>query len=477
MKKHALILVFSFLAILWSAAPARASTSFLVNSTADKVDLSPGDGVCHTKLNTCTLRAAIQEANALGGAVTIQLDAATYTLKRVGPGEDNAALGDLDLKGNLKIVGHGQTQTIIQGKVGWNDGIFSVLSGKATLIKLKIQKGNATIGGGVFVAAGGNAKLKKSAVAKNVVGADGGGIYNAGVLSIVSSLVKNNKAPDFTGGGIFNKGGLTLTRTTITNNQADLGGGIYNAAAGGISMTASSVSANHATQGSGGGIFNDGLLTIDSSLVSANHASDSGGGLYSDDTLTMTNSTITGNDAINFGGGVAVRTLVLNGSPRSPSASTNLYYDTIVENQADKNGDGPGTGGGISGDNFSSVNLESSILALNTFGAQFGTSPDCGGTVHSNDYNLIQSTTGCTITGATGHNITGADPKISALAGNGGATKTRALRVGSPAIDWIPSGMGKCFNPIKTDQRGYSRPQDGDHIGGAACDIGAYEVQ
>jgi CSLREA domain-containing protein len=46
---------------------------FTVNSNSDLSDSKPGDGVCHTgaAVPTCTLRAAIQEANALAGAVAV----------------------------------------------------------------------------------------------------------------------------------------------------------------------------------------------------------------------------------------------------------------------------------------------------------------------------------------------------------------------------------------------------------------------
>src|SRR5581483_8003737 len=40
-------------------------TSFTVNSLADAGDATPGDGVCNDGTGNCTLRAAIQEANAV----------------------------------------------------------------------------------------------------------------------------------------------------------------------------------------------------------------------------------------------------------------------------------------------------------------------------------------------------------------------------------------------------------------------------
>src|SRR5437867_11074046 len=80
------------------AGPTRAAT-FNVNSTTDAVDATPGDGACATAGPTpvCTLRAAIQEANALRGADVINLPAGTYTLTIPGRGEDHAATGDLDI--------------------------------------------------------------------------------------------------------------------------------------------------------------------------------------------------------------------------------------------------------------------------------------------------------------------------------------------------------------------------------------------
>ena len=59
--------------------------TFDVNDTTDAVDDNPGDGVCHTAANTCTLRAAIQEANAWPGPDAIRLPAGIYNLTITGP--------------------------------------------------------------------------------------------------------------------------------------------------------------------------------------------------------------------------------------------------------------------------------------------------------------------------------------------------------------------------------------------------------
>ncbi len=47
---------------------------FTVNSTGEEVDAVPGDAACLTAVATCTLRAAIQEANALAGADSIHFN-------------------------------------------------------------------------------------------------------------------------------------------------------------------------------------------------------------------------------------------------------------------------------------------------------------------------------------------------------------------------------------------------------------------
>src|SRR6266478_3035039 len=63
----------------WAFARAEAAT-FTVNCTMDDVDAAPGDGICSTATGACTLRAAIQETNALPGPDSIMLPAGSYTL-------------------------------------------------------------------------------------------------------------------------------------------------------------------------------------------------------------------------------------------------------------------------------------------------------------------------------------------------------------------------------------------------------------
>ena len=63
--------------------------------------------MCATAGGDCTLRAALQEANALAGDDIIVLPAGAYILTIVGAGENNVATGDLDIRENLTITGAG----------------------------------------------------------------------------------------------------------------------------------------------------------------------------------------------------------------------------------------------------------------------------------------------------------------------------------------------------------------------------------
>src|SRR5262249_39929455 len=105
---------------------ARAQAApFTVNSTADAVDAHPGDGVCATPTNPCTLRAAIQETNALAGPDPTPPPACMYTLSIPDPFEDQAATGDLDITDDLTLTGAGAGSTIVDG--GQLDRVFDIV--------------------------------------------------------------------------------------------------------------------------------------------------------------------------------------------------------------------------------------------------------------------------------------------------------------------------------------------------------------
>ena len=68
-----------------SPTTVRADATFTVNNNAtDTGDFFAGDGVCETASGNgvCTLRAAVQEANALAGTDTIILPVGDFTTHR-----------------------------------------------------------------------------------------------------------------------------------------------------------------------------------------------------------------------------------------------------------------------------------------------------------------------------------------------------------------------------------------------------------
>lgn len=113
----ALLFAATLSALLPRAEPAHAAT-FQVTTTFDAPHTTPLDGNCTSTLPgaACTLRAAIQAANFLRGAHTINVPAGTYVLTLGGPDEQLAAIGDLDIvSGPVTIVGAGAAATIIDG--------------------------------------------------------------------------------------------------------------------------------------------------------------------------------------------------------------------------------------------------------------------------------------------------------------------------------------------------------------------------
>lgn len=213
------------------------ATTFIVTTNADGVDATPGDGVCATAgaAATCTLRAAIQETNALIGADSIMLPAGMYSLSVTGAGEDAAATGDLDITGDLTITGATNGQTIVSA--GGIDRVFDVIApATATLSRLTIQNGLASgidgSGGGIRTA--GTLTLNLAAIRFNIANVDGGGIAirSGGVAQLTNATVTLNGA-SARGGGIANVGGsLQLVNVTISGNSATQGGGVDNFGSG-----------------------------------------------------------------------------------------------------------------------------------------------------------------------------------------------------------------------------------------------------
>jgi len=111
------------------------------------------------------------------------------------------------------------------------------------------------------------------------------------------------------------------------------------------------------------------------------------------------------------------------------------------------------------------MTMTNSIVANSLLGG------DCGGDYLITDGGAnISSDDTCGFSPANG-SMPNTDPLLGPLQDNGGLTWTHALLWGSPAID-----AGDNAQCPPTDQRGITRPFDGNWDGLAVCDIGSFEV-
>ena len=274
----------------------------------------------------------------------------------------------------------------------------------------------------------------------------------AETISISHSKIVGNEATS-SGGGIFS--GKSLDGHQVHDREqphrhrgdGDQGGGIVNEV-GTTKVVASTLTGNHSAL-DGGAIANDaGTLKLVRSTLSANTSGFDAAAVENGSHAILIDDTLADNRATGDGGGIK----------SYPTSVTRLNGVTVARNEA-ITGDGGGidASGGV-------IDAKNSLIALNLIGIGLG--PDCheaspGGIV-SEGHNLIGDTTDCTgIFGGVTNDILNIDPKIAQLAGNGGPTKTIALRANSKAINHAGN------DAPKRDQRGVNRDNKPD--------IGAYE--
>lgn len=407
-KKLSLFSVISIILFCLIFPPsANAATTITVTTVSDLVVV---DG-------QCSLREAVISANtdttsgdcpSGSGADTIAFSPslptpAILSLTLAGANEDNAASGDLDLRGILTIQGTDSDQIIIDGN--GSDRVFEIRPGATIVISdITIRNGNPGSGlnGGGIIVTGGTPRAK-----------------------------------------------LTLLNSAVINNSAVSGGGIQNLGNGATAIIENSRISSNTAGVTGGGISNTGVLTLLNSTLDQNQARTGGGIDHSGFTMNLTNVTISNNSANDNGGGVYNR------------ADAIFLNVTLTGNQAN----GSGTGGNIFNDTASLAIKNSIVSDSNVDGNCFNSD----GIINSQGHNLDSGNTcGFASTG----DLINTDPMLGMLQDNGGVTFTHALLTGSMAIDH--GDNAGCPN---ADQRGFSRPGDGDGNGTAVCDIGSYEFE
>lgn len=133
-----------------------ATVTFTVNATADQIDDDTSDGLCHTSANTCSLRAAVMQANHLStnGEVEINLPPGIYRLTLAPVGSNGEASGDLNFTTppnstqRISILGTNPSITVIDAN--HTDRAISVAAGgNAGIGRLTVRNGNDSSVGGV----------------------------------------------------------------------------------------------------------------------------------------------------------------------------------------------------------------------------------------------------------------------------------------------------------------------------------------
>src|SRR4051812_30134194 len=419
------------IAFAGAAAPAHAATTYRVNSIADSPDASLADSRCLTAYNECTLRAAIQQANA---TANLPDDPDQIVIDARGRVYLDAQLPTIVT--GMDIRGPGAELLTLWGNAAAQQRVLSI-SGlvRVRISGMTIAHGYATTGGGIVNSVG-DLSISDCVISGNLA-AVGGGIWSlSGALTIVRTDIHDNNAMlptsgEIAGGGLYaSSGHVEVVDSTFHNNGAFRGGAILNRE-GDVNVTGSTFSGNVSST-AGGAIANaDGAVSLVNSTLVSNSALDEGGAIQNFGSLSVRNSTIAGNSAASSGGiftaeFTALRATLVAGNtaPSGPDLGSYQRGDTVTEG-----GNLIGNGNGVR------------LIGTGGPADQVGTA------------------------------AAPIDPKLELeldgaprLRSNDGSTGSVALLPGSPAID-----RGVDAPAPETDQRGLPRRP------GAHGDVGAYE--
>ncbi|HVR99904.1 MAG TPA: hypothetical protein VMW27_24985 [Thermoanaerobaculia bacterium] len=293
------------IALLWAGATGASGPV-----VALEVEVDPADSKCATEgtaptIPRCSLRAALDAANAAGGGVIRLARGSVHTLTAVaavngleGGSGLPSVTADVTIEGSGAIVERSPSPGTPPFR------IFHIApQGRLTLRDLTVRYGateSYTDGGGLWNT--GTLVLERVTVTGNAAGDDGGGIRNDGVLRTAGSFIVGNRAggEGGTGGGLYNlpvvgAGEAVLLDTVLRDNQAgDRGGAIWNS--GTVRLEGSTLEDNTARVG-GGAIRNTGSVSLTRCRIVANRSEGRAGGISALGPVEASDTTVSGNTA------------------------------------------------------------------------------------------------------------------------------------------------------------------------------------
>ena len=243
-------------------------------------------------------------------------------------------------------------------------------------------------------------------------------------------------------------------RTTIIDGN-DAGRVVTVSPGGSVAFAGVTLTGGRAATGAGAFVSAGGSLFLYNSFVRGNVATARGGGVETAGSLFLAQSTVSDNQAP-VGGGIAIDS---DGLLYAPDSTVSDNTGSAIATAGSYQLTGSTISGGLVGEPGSSGG---SNIVTNTILA--GPGPACSGTIaatpKTNWSGNLASDTSCGLAGAEG--TQGQDPRLGPLKNNRGATDTRALLEGSPAIN-----AGDANFCTGTDQRGAAPV--------ANCDKGSFE--
>lgn len=407
------------------------SAVFVVDRFEDAADTAPGDGQCKGQNmvgNVCSLRAAIQESNALVGEDLILVPNGTYEITLAGENEDAAITGDLDITDVVSITNAALGVTI---NGNFLDRIFQVhAGGHLTLNRVTLTNGVANTdltfqGGAIKVEIDGALTANEATFVNNLANR-GGALFSDGDVVIENSYfhhnaITNEHTPqnlDSVGSAILNRDLLLLATTTIAHN-----GQLLENPANAVMS-----SAQYAMHFNPNGINADAPLSF---IFNSTIADNGYGGIRSDRGITDINQSTIAN---HISRGIR---FTRNDHANYEDVLQLKFRKSLVANN------------GFQDCNDPWVYPDTEVDLVNNFNASSDES--CGFTGVDDIENI-------------------ANPFNGSLHQWGGFAPTLMLNADSDAID---SAGNNCTDE---DQRGSDRPLDGNQNLAQACDMGAVEL-